>query len=290
MINREMTGKKGFKIFMSIIVPGVPLAIMGVEILSALFVNFFLDIDPNLGNLYDQFIPPAWMEGGSTRHILGTDYFGRDIFSRLIYGARVSLSISVIVTVIGGVFGTVIGLISGYKRGIVDKILMRLVDGWLSFPIILIAILLAVMVGPSYFNVLLILALLIWPNYARQIRGETLATMEQDYIAMARVSGSSGYKIILKHLLPNVVPTLIVIATFGTANIILTEAMLSFLGAGVPPPTASWGSMAALGRDYIATRWWLTAFPGLAIFMTVLSVNLLGDWIRDRLDPRLRQL
>jgi peptide/nickel transport system permease protein len=270
--------------------PGIPLAILAFIILLALFAPFITHINPNQGNLYDQFIPPAWMKGGTSAHLLGTDYFGRDTLTRLIYGARVSLSVAFIVTIIGGAIGTLLGLISGYKGGLIDIIIMRVVDGWLSFPIILIAILLAVMVGPSYFNVILILSLLMWPTYARQIRGEALVATQQEYVAMSRVAGSSGLKIIWKHLLPNVVPTLIVIATFGMADVILTEAMLSFLGAGVPPPTASWGSMASQGRDYISSYWWLTAFPGAAIFVTVLSINLVGDWIRDRLDPRLRQL
>jgi peptide/nickel transport system permease protein len=167
---------------------------------------------------------------------------------------------------------------------------MRVVDGWLSFPIILIAILLAVVVGPSYFNVIFILSLLSWPSYARQVRGEALVIKEQDYVASAKVAGSSHARIMSKHILPNVVPTLIVIASFGIAQLILTESMLSFLGAGVPPPSPSWGSMAAEGRDYVESHWWLTAFPGFAIFLIVLSINLIGDWIRDRLDPRLRQL
>jgi peptide/nickel transport system permease protein len=276
--------------FKSILVPGIPLLILGVAILVAVFAPLLTPFDPNQGNLYDQFIPPAWMEGGSMDHPLGTDYFGRDSLSRLIYGARISLSVGLIVTIVSGTIGTFLGLVAGYKGGIIDGILMRVVDGWLSFPIILVAILFAVVVGPSYLNVLLILGLLFWPNYARQVRGESLSFMQQDYVDLARVVGASGSRIMQKYLLPNVIPTVIVIATFAMADVILCEAMLSFLGVGVPPPTASWGSMASQGRDYIASYWWLTAFPGLAIFLTVMSVNLLGDWIRDRLDPRLRQL
>jgi len=223
-------------------------------------------------------------------HILGTDYYGRDLLSRLIYGGRISISVGFIVTILCGIVGTFIGLLSGYKGRMVDTVLMRIVDGWLSFPLILIAILFAVMVGPSYLNVLLILTLLFWPNYARQVRGESLSFMSQDSVALARVAGASGLRIMRKYLFPNVVPTVIVIATFAMADVILCEAMLSFLGVGVPPPTASWGAMASEGRDYVGTQWWLTAFPGAAIFLTVLSVNLLGDWLRDRLDPRLRQL
>lgn len=264
--------------------------IMGIWVIVAIFTNYLTHIDPNQGNLYNQFIPPAWMPGGTTDHLLGTDYYGRDNLARLMYGARISLSIALIVTLISGTFGAAVGLLAGYEGGIIDSILMRVVDGWLSFPIILIAILLAVVVGPSYFNVIFILSLLFWPNYARQVRGEALVIKEQDYVASAKVAGSSRARIMFKHILPNVVPTLTVIASFGIAQLILTECMLSFLGAGVPPPSPSWGSMAAEGRDYIGSHWWLTAFPGFTIFLIVLSINLIGDWIRDRLDPRLRQL
>jgi peptide/nickel transport system permease protein len=274
----------------SVILPGIPAFILVVMVLAAILAPLIAPHDPNAGKLANQFISPLWMKGGTVDHILGTDYFGRDVLSRLIYGARVSLSVGIIVTIICGLIGTFMGLLAGYKGGMIDSVLMRLVDGWLSFPLILIAILFAVMVGPSYFNVLLILTLMFWPNYARQVRAESVSFMSQECVALARVAGASGWRIMRKYLLPNVTPTVIVIATFGMADVILCEAMLSFLGVGVPPPTASWGSMASDGRDYIATKWWLTASAGLAIFLCVLAVNLLGDWVRDRLDPRLRQL
>jgi peptide/nickel transport system permease protein len=271
----------------SVGLPGVFLVLM---IVVAICAPWIAPHDPNVGTLYDRHLPPAWMDGGSTEHLLGTDYYGRDVLSRLIYGGRVSISVGFVVTILCGLVGTGIGLIAGYKGRVVDTILMRIVDGWLSFPLILIAILFAVMVGPSYINILLILTLLFWPKYARQVRGESLSFMSQESVNLAKVAGASGIRIMRRYLFPNVVPTVIVLATFSMADVILCEAMLSFLGVGVPPPTASWGSMAAEGRDYIATQWWLTALPGGMIFLTVLSVNMLGDWLRDRLDPRLRQL
>ena len=272
------------------LLPGIPLLILCIVVFAAIFASYLAPHEPNKANLYNQFIPLSWMPEGRTEYLLGTDYFGRDILSRLIYGARISLSVGLITILLCGTVGTAIGLISGYFGRKTDIVLMRVVDSWLSFPLILIAILLAVVVGPSILNVVLILALLMWPRYARLIRGETLVIKEQDYVALAKVAGSSRARIMYKHILPNVVPTFIVLATFQVAEVIMLEAMLSFLGVGIPPPTASWGSMVSEGRDYIGSNWWLSAFPGIAIFVTVLSLNLAGDWIRDRLDPKLRQV
>jgi len=259
-------------------------------VIAAIFAPFIAPYDPEARNLYDQFIPLSWMEGGSTAHLLGTDYFGRDILTRLLYGARVSLSVGVIAVAAAASLGTVVGLISGYFGGWVDIVLMRVVDSVLAFPLILIAILLAVTLGPSYGNIIFILSLLLWPRFARQIRAETLAIKEQEYVALARVGGCSPARMMWKHIFPNVVPTLLVLVTFQVGQVIMMEASLSFLGVGIPPPTPTWGAMCSEGRDYIGTYWWLSAFPGLAILATVSSTNLVGDWIRDRLDPRLRQV
>lgn len=270
-----------------VIIPGTVLLIM---IVVAIFAPFIAPYPVEEGSLYDQFIPLSWMEGGSTAHLLGTDYFGRDLLTRLMYGARISLSVAAVAIIFASSLGLVVGLVSGYFGGWVDVVLMRVVDSVLAFPMILVAILLAVVLGPSFFNIILILAALGWPRYARQIRGEILAIREQDYIDLAKVAGCSPLRMMVKHIFPNVVPTLLVLITLQVGHVIIFEAFLSFLGVGIPPPTPSWGSMTASGRDYIGTYWWLSAFPGLCILVTVLSTNLLGDWIRDRVDPRLRQV
>jgi len=271
-------------------IPTIPAAVFLALVIAAIFAPFIAPYDPEARNLYDQFIPLSWMEGGSTAHLLGTDYFGRDILTRLLYGARVSLSVGVIAVAAAASLGTVVGLISGYFGGWVDIVLMRVVDSVLAFPLILIAILLAVTLGPSYANIILILSLLGWPRFARQIRAETLAIREQEYVALARVGGCSPARMMWKHFFPNIVPTLLVLATYQVGYVIMFESFLSFLGVGIPPPTPTWGSMCSEGRDYIGTHWWLSAFPGLAILVTILSVNLVGDWVRDRLDPKLRQV
>ena len=272
------------------VIPTIPLVVLLFMIIVAIFAPLIAPYHQEAGTLYDQFIPLSWMEGGSTAHLLGTDYFGRDILTRLMHGAKISLSIAVITIIFSGGIGVTVGLISGYFGGWVDIILMRIVDSVLSFPVILVAILLAVTLGPSYLNIILIIALLGWPRYARQIRGEVLAIKEQEYVALAKVAGCSPIRMMWKHIFPNIVPTLLVLATFDIGHVIMYESFLSFLGVGVPPPTPTWGSMTAEGRDYIGTLWWLSAFPGVAILVTILSTNLLGDWLRDRLDPRLRQV
>jgi peptide/nickel transport system permease protein len=235
-------------------------------------------------------VPPIWMERGTWDHPLGTDRFGRDVLSRIIYGSRISLVVSLLVIGVAGTIGTLVGLISGYRGGITDAILMRLTDIGLSLPTILIAVVLVAVSEPSFRNVVLVISLLLWPRFARQIRGEALALKEQDFVAFAVVAGRSSTWIISHHILPNVVPTLLVICTLQVGYVILLEGSLSFLGVGVPPPNPAWGLMIADGRGFLATAWWISLFPGLAMLLTVLAVNLLGDWLRDRLDPKLRQI
>jgi peptide/nickel transport system permease protein len=245
--------------------------------------------DPTEGDLLKKSIPPMWMEKGQAEHPLGTDRFGRDVLSRIIWGSRISLAVSLVAIGVAGTLGTLLGLIAGYRGGLTDALLMRLTDIGLSLPTILIAVVMVAVSEPSFRNVILVIALLLWPRFARQIRGETLAVKEQDFVALAVVAGRSSAWIIRRHIFPNVVPTLLVISTLQVGYVILLEGTLSFLGVGVPPPNPAWGLMIADGRGFLATAWWMSLFPGLAMLLTVLAVNLMGDWLRDNLDPRLRQ-
>ena len=228
--------------------------------------------------------------GGSPTYLLGTDHLGRDILSRMIYGARISLIIVFITLGVGGAIGTTVGLIAGYYGGIVDEVIMRIVDIFLAMPLVLVALVLVVAVGQSFFIIVVVLVLFIWVRFARQIRGEVLSIKTKDYVALAKVAGASTPRIIITHIFPGVINTLIVVATLQVSIVILVESTLSFLGAGVPPPTPAWGSMVADGRDFLADAWWISTMPGLAVLLTVVSLNLFGDWLRDILDPRLRQL
>ncbi|MFC1930310.1 ABC transporter permease [Chloroflexota bacterium] len=274
-------------------VPFVP-AVAAVFLLILIFLAIFAPlIAPHSSTeaiLRDKLLPPAWMDRGSMNHPLGTDLYGRDIFSRLIFGARVAITVSVLALMVSGILGTVMGLLAGFYGGWLDLLLMRIVDIALSMPLILMAIVIAVVLGPSYTNTILVIGLLLWPRYARQIRGEVLGIKEQDFVALARVAGCSGFRIMLRHIFPNVLPTFLVLITLQAGFVILLEASLSFLGVGIPPPTAAWGVMVADGRGLLATGWWVSMFPGIVILLTVLSLNLLGDWVRDRFDPRLRQI
>ena len=258
-------------------------------VLCAIFAPALTPQSPTDGDITAKLIPPMWMERGTPEHPLGTDRFGRDVFSRIIYGSRISLLVSLIAIGVAGTVGTVLGLISGYRGGLTDTLLMRLTDIGLSMPIILIAVVIVAVSEPSFRNVVLVIAVLLWPRFARQIRGETLAVKEQDFVALAVVAGRSSTWIIARHIFPNVVPTLLVISTLQVGYVVLLEGTLSFLGAGVPPPNPAWGLMIADGRGFLATAWWISLFPGLAMLLTVLAVNLMGDWLRDHLDPKLRQ-
>jgi peptide/nickel transport system permease protein len=270
--------------------PLFPTVILAALLFAALFASQLAPHDPREGDITRKSIPPVWMERGTWAHPLGTDRFGRDVLSRIIHGTRISLAVSLIAIGVAGTVGTTVGLISGYRGGATDAILMRLTDIGLSLPTILIAVVLVAVSEPSFRNVILVIALLLWPRFARQIRGETLAIKEQEYVALATVAGRSGAWIISRHIFPNVVPTLLVVCTLQVGYVILLEGSLSFLGVGVPPPNPAWGLMIADGRGFLATAWWISLFPGLAMLLTVLAVNLLGDWLRDRLDPKLRQL
>ena len=279
--------------------PIIPvLVLLVVFIIPAIFAAVIAPHKPLISplGLKGRLEPPVWSgatlmsEGGTSTHILGSDKVGRDVLSRIIHGSRVSMKISLVGIGIGGFIGVSLGLISGYYRGWVDHVIMRLVDISLSIPAILLALALAAALGPSFKTIIIVVAVLLWAVYARQIRGDTMAMRGQDFIARAKVSGCSDFRIIVRHILPNITSTLIVLATLQVGLVILLEASLSFLGVGLSPPTPAWGLMVADGRELIVTAWWVALFPGVAIMLTVLSLNLFGDWLRDRLDPKLRQL
>jgi peptide/nickel transport system permease protein len=272
-------------------VPIVPLLILSfLLVIPAALAPQVAPYDPLKGSLSKRLKPPAWEDGGSLAHPLGTDKLGRDILSRIIHGARVSLAVSLVAIFVGGAIGTSLGLISGYFGGRTDAFLMRLVDISLSLPTILLALVLVAAVGPSFGTVITVLVVLLWARYARLVRGETLSIKERDFVARARVAGASHARIMTRYIFPNVVNSLIVLATLNVGYVILLESALSFLGAGLPRPTPAWGLMVADGRELIVTAWWVSMFPGLAIMLTVLALNLLGDWLRDHLDPKLKNL
>jgi peptide/nickel transport system permease protein len=271
------------------LIPFVPLAVLVVLCLLAVLAPWIAPYPPLKGSLSDKLLPPAWMSGGKLAHVLGTDLLGRDILSRVIYGARTSLSVAALAVIVAGTIGTFLGLVSGYFGGWIDIAIMRITDVALSLPLILVAIVLVAALGSSFSNVILVIVLLLWPRYARQIRGETLALRERDFVALARIANCSHARIVWRHILPNVVPTLLVLVTLQAGFVVLLESTLSFLGAGMPPSTPAWGLMIAEGRTVIDTGWWVVVWPGLAIVLLVLAGNLLGDWLRDRFDPSLRR-
>ena len=271
--------------------PGIPLFILlFLLVLPGLFAPYLAPHNPIRGSLRARLKPPVWVQGGTITHPLGTDKVGRDILSRIIYGARISLAVSVVAILVSGAIGTALGLMAGYFGGRLDALIMRLVDISLGLPVILLALVFVAAIGASFGTVVMVTAILLWARYARQVRGETLSIRERDFIARARVAGASHFRIMLRYIFPNVVNTLTVLATLQIGAVILLESALSFLGAGIPRPTPTWGSMIADGRDLIVVAWWIAMFPGLAIMLTVLSLNLLGDWLRDYLDPKLRNV
>ena len=263
--------------------------IMLLLVIPAIFADVLAPHGPREDGLPQRYLPPVW-DGGTSEHILGTNRLGRDILSRIIHGARVSVKVSLIGISLGGFIGVTLGLMAGYFGGKFDLLIMRLVDITLSIPSILFALVLAAAIGPGLGTVLIVIGYILWAYYARQIRGEVLSIRSQDFIARARVTGASDFRIITRHIPPNVINTIIVLATLQIGFVILLEASLSFLGVGIQRPAPAWGLMVADGREVIVTFWWVSLFPGLAIMLTVLALNLMGDWLRDRLDPKLRQI
>ncbi len=271
--------------------PLIPISILLGVLLVAIFANVIAPHNPEVGVLGDRFRPPAWQANGTIDHLLGTDHLGRDVLSRLIFGARISVIVGLMVIIVAGFVGTALGIISGYMGRWVDQIIMRLTDAWLALPALTFAIFLAAIIGPSATNIIIILALVYWTRYARVIRGEVLSVRERDFVRLAVVAGCSKWKIMRKHILPNVINSAIVLATLQLGQVIIAEAALSFLGVGVPPPQPAWGLMLADGKKgLMAGYWWLTVLPGSCIMLMVLSANLLGDWLRVKFDPQLRQL
>ncbi|MGH2626890.1 MAG: ABC transporter permease [Anaerolineales bacterium] len=272
--------------------PLVAVAILGGLMLVAIFADLIAPYDPTLpvkgANVFD---PPFWMEGGSAATPLGTDFQGRDILSRLIYGARVSLIVGLMGTLVAGGIGTAMGILAGYVGGWVVQIIMRVTDAWLALPAIVFAIFLAVMVGPSMWNIVVILGAVYWTRYARVIRGEVLTLREREFVKLAEIAGAGKLRVIKRHILPNVMNTAMVLASLTVGVVIIAEASLSFLGVGVPPPQPAWGLMLSEARPTLmAGQWWLTVFPGVCILLIVLATQLFGDWLRVRLDPQTRNL
>jgi peptide/nickel transport system permease protein len=270
--------------------PILPLAILVPFVFVAVFANVIAPYDPTEpipgAKIFE---PPFWSQGGSARALLGTDYQSRDVLSRLIFGARVSLIVGVMGTIVAGSIGTTLGMLAGYLGGWVDQLIMRVTDAWLALPAIVFAIFLATMVGPSMWNIIVILGLVYWTRYARVIRGEVLSLREREYVKLAEIAGASRTRVILRHILPNVANSTMVLASLTIGVVIIAEASLSFLGVGVPPPQPAWGSMLADGRSMLMVGdWWLTIFPGLGILLVVLATQLCGDWLRIRLDPQQR--
>lgn len=271
-----------------------PLAAVGgtiviVVLVLAALAPVIAPHDPVQQNLAASLRPPSWQDGGEWTYPLGTDQFGRDVFSRLVYGARISLFIASMAALTGAVVGVTAGLVAGYYGRWIDTLIMRIVDLNLAFPLILLALAIVAILGPNLRNLIIVMAITAWMIYARVVRGVTLSLVNQEFVQSARVSGASTARILVRHLLPNLMAPVIVIWTLEIARIILLESALSFLGLGVPPPTPTWGRMLAEGRDYLTVASWISVFPGLAIMITVLGINFLGDGIRDLLDPRLRK-
>jgi len=269
------------------------LAIAGAIVLSlvtiaAVTAPWLATQSPTETNILDSLQPPGFVDDQGRVHYLGTDQLGRDLWSRLVYGARISLLVGVSAVMIGGLLGLFLGLVSGYYGGGLDDIIMRMADIQLAFPAILLYIAILAVLGPGLFKVIVILGFTGWVTYGRISRGQVLSVREREYVEAARAIGCGDRRIIRQHILPNVFAPIIVVGSFAVASVIIAEASLSFLGLGVPPSVPSWGGMLADARDYLRDAWWPAAFPGLAIMLTVLSINVLGDWLRDFLDPHLK--
>jgi peptide/nickel transport system permease protein len=267
----------------------VGVLIVGLVLVAAVGAPWLATTDPIEQDLAVALKPPFWMADGSLAHPLGTDHLGRDVYSRVVYGARISLTISALAALLGAGVGVMAGLVAGYRGRRLDAVIMRIVDLNLAFPLILLALAVVALLGANLRNLVIVMAITTWMIYARVVRGLTLGLREREFVQAARALGAHDARIIRRHVLPNLLPPVIVIWTLEVARVILMESALSFLGLGVPPPTPTWGRMLAEGRDYLTVAGWIAIFPGIAIMVTVLGINFLGDGLRDLLDPRLRQ-
>jgi peptide/nickel transport system permease protein len=257
-------------------------------ILTAVLSSVISPYDPMAQNLTMRLTPPAWSNGGNWAHILGTDHLGRDILSRIIYGSKISLMVGGVAVLISGILGTILGMLSGFYGNKIDAFIMRMADIQLAFPFILLALAVMAVLGSGLRNVIIVLGVTGWVMYGRVVRGEVMSIREKEYVEAARAIGNRDSQVMIKHILPNIISTIVIIATLEVAKVIIAESSLTFLGLGVEPSIPTWGSMLADGREYITNAWWVATFPGLAIMFTVLGINLVGDWLRDTLDPRLK--
>ncbi len=264
--------------------------VLGLLLIGAIAYPVLIPHDPRVSDIMLRNTPPIGFEGGTWSHPLGTDPLGKDMLALLLAGGRVSLMVVAISIVTGKSIGTGIALISGYYGGMLDEILMRLLDVWYGIPFLMVAMIVVVVMGPGVNTMMGVLAMSSFAGVVRVVRAEVLSLKERDYVALAKVSGASTPRIMLRHILPGVYSTLLVVLTLQTGGLILAEAFLSFIGAGIPPPTPAWGLMVADGRSYMQTAWWVAIFPGVFILLTVMALNFLGDWLRDKFDPRLRQV
>lgn len=266
---------------------GTDTAVLLLIVASAVLAPVLAPHDPLAVNIRARLVPPLWMEGGTTEHLLGTDPVGRDLLSRIVWGGRVSLAVGVCAVLISATIGVLAGLCAGYAGGVADAVISTVVNVMLTFPFVLLALAVIAVLGPSLPNMIVVLGVTDWPLYTRVIRAETLALREREFIIAGRALGMSHPRVMFGQILPNLVSVIVVIATLQVARVIILESFLSFLGLGVQPPTPAWGGMLGEGRLYMLNSWWIAAFPGLAIFVTTLAINLVGNALRDWLDPRM---
>ena len=307
----ERRDAQGFKAFLveASKWPIIPIVILSLVVICAVFADLIAPNERDKQDLRARTSAPFWKaecgvaedgrketstfdncRTGGNKYLLGADPLGRGLLTRIIHGARISLTLAAVSITVGTIVGTTLGLMAGYFGGIIDELIMRITDIVTSIPYLLLALIIVIVLGQNFGVIVLVLALASWPGIVRLVRGQALQLRELDYVALAKVAGSSTPRILYAHILPGVSNTIVVATTLQVGSIILAEAILSFLGAGIPPPTPSWGSMVSDGRSYLGSAWWVAFFPGMAIFLTVMSFNFIGDWLRDRWDPRLRQL